>query len=293
MAKIALGLIVLGLLGTVAPGQQEIDERRIVETDVELSIENVSGDVTVRGWDEPAVHVTGTLGRGAERLEIDGDEDDLSIRVVTPKGRNRRVGPTTLEVRAPHGCELRVKAVSSDITVREIAGDQELRTVSGDILVRDAEGSLELETVSGDVEIEGNARDIEAKTVSGDITAERFQNSAEFEAVSGDIYVKGENIEKLEASLLSGDVEFIGSLRKSGEIEIECHSGNVNITIPADIQAEFNCETFSGDIKNAFGVEAERKSKHGPGRTLRYVQGEHDDAEITLKTFSGNINIKN
>ena len=51
MRKIVVGIAVLGVACTAALAQEPIDERHAVDGPVELTIENTSGDVTVRGWD--------------------------------------------------------------------------------------------------------------------------------------------------------------------------------------------------------------------------------------------------
>jgi DUF4097 and DUF4098 domain-containing protein YvlB len=292
MRKIVVGIAALSLACAAALAQEPIDERRTVEGPVELSIENTAGDITVRGWDRNEVEIKGTLGKNTERLEIESDGDDFSIRVILPKGRHNRVGPTELDVRVPMASDVEVNGVSSDVEVREISGELKLRTVSGDIIVRDAQDDADLQTVSGDIEAMGNVGELEAKTVSGDILASQVMSSAELETVSGDIEVEGQDIESLECKLVSGSIRFEGTLGESADVELECHSGNIILTLPKDLSAEFDCETFSGGISNEFGVDAEKKSKHGPGRVLRYQQG-GGDADIELKTFSGNIAIKN
>ncbi len=292
MRLIVVGIAALGLLCTVALAQETIDERHTVTGPVDLSIDNTTGDVTVRGWDRNEVEITGTLGKNVERMEVVADDDDFSIRIILPQGRRTRVGPTELNVRAPMGSDVSVNAVSANVEVREIDGELKLRTVSGDIMVRDAKDDADLTTVSGDIEVKGNIGKLEAKTVSGDINASEITESAELETVSGGIYAEGENIQSLECKLVSGNIQFVGSLGESADIELECHSGNIVVVLPADTSAEFDCETFSGGIRNEFGVEAQKKSKHGPGRTLRYQQG-GGDADVEMKTFSGNITIKN
>jgi DUF4097 and DUF4098 domain-containing protein YvlB len=283
---------VLGLACTATQAEEEIDERRTVEGPIDLLIENASGGVTIRGWDRNEVEITGSLGKNVEKLEINSDEHNFSIRVVLPKGSRNRVGSTELNVRAPATSDVRVQAMSSDVEVREIAGELDLHAVSGDIIVRDIRDDAELETVTGDIEVKGSVGELEAKTLSGDIWANAVTNSAELETVSGEIVVEGESINSLECKLVSGNIKFEGTLGESAEVELECHSGNIVITLPADTSAAFDCETFSGGIRNAFGVEAEKKSQLGPGRVLRYEQG-GGDADVEMKTFSGNITIKN
>jgi hypothetical protein len=65
----------------------------------EVEISNIAGRIEVLGWDEERVEVTGTLGRGVERLEFRTQGRHTLIRV--DHGSNKRnVGPSELRVRS-------------------------------------------------------------------------------------------------------------------------------------------------------------------------------------------------
>ncbi|MER3547346.1 MAG: hypothetical protein C4338_06965, partial [Rhodanobacteraceae bacterium] len=49
--------------------------------DVKVVIHNVKGDVRVTGWNQNRVEVDGSLGSGAQPLQITGDAHALEIRV--------------------------------------------------------------------------------------------------------------------------------------------------------------------------------------------------------------------
>ena len=73
--------------------------------DGRVTIENMKGRVTVRTWDQPRVRITGSLGEGVEKLDIDGGNQALSIHVRYPETggwfSRDRSGPTMLEVTLP------------------------------------------------------------------------------------------------------------------------------------------------------------------------------------------------
>jgi len=54
---------------------------------------------------------------------------------------------------------------------------------------------------------------------------------------------------------------------------------------------DYEVSTFSGDITNCMGKEAERVSKYGPGRRLNGTRGApgSDEAKVRLKTMSGDV----
>ena len=51
----------------------------------------------------------------------------------------------------------------------------------------------------------------------------------------------------------------------------------------ATINAEFDIETFNGDIDNCFGPKPSRSREYGPGNELRFTQGK-GDAQVRMKT---------
>jgi len=139
------------------------------------------------------------------------------------------------------------------VTVSDATGDAYLKTVSGDVKAEHVMGSISAETVSGGV---GLMNISEAKTVSG--------------------------------KALSGTVTYKGKLNKEGRYTFNAHSGNINVTIPADSAFEFSGQTFSGDISTDFKVEVSgkisKKELHGT------VNG--GGAVLKMAAFSGDVNLK-
>ena len=51
-------------------GSDSIDRKVAADATGEVVISNVAGTIDVRGWDRNEVKVTGTLGRGVERVDV-------------------------------------------------------------------------------------------------------------------------------------------------------------------------------------------------------------------------------
>ena len=82
----------------------------------------------------------------------------------------------SLEVEAPRGCELRLEAVSGDLVVEGMAGEQRYSTVSGDLEIEGepaADGEHRIESVSGDLlfGLVGNAT-FDVRGIATDIHAD-------------------------------------------------------------------------------------------------------------------------
>ena len=97
-----------------------------------VEVSNVSGTVTVTGWDRGTVEVTGELGDGTERLDFTTQDKVTRIKVVLP-GKSYNVDDTDLIIHVPAGSRLSVNTVSADIKVQGVTGAQRLQSVSADI----------------------------------------------------------------------------------------------------------------------------------------------------------------
>ena len=100
-----------------------INQSRPLNADGQVRIENIKGRIVVRTWSKPQVLVTGSLGKGVEKLEITGDARSLDIRVKYPDSRggwnlwgrdDSRTEPTELEVMLPQRASVDVDAVSAE-----------------------------------------------------------------------------------------------------------------------------------------------------------------------------------
>jgi len=135
----------------------------------------------------------------------------------------------SLEVEAPRGCELRIEAVSGDLVVEGMAGEQRYSTVSGDQYLTDLSGSVRVGTVSGDATLRAaSAIRLRAETVSGDLS------------------VIAPRLEELRASTISGDLEIEGEPAADGEHRIESVSGDLLFGLVGN--ATFDVRGIATDI---------------------------------------------
>lgn len=269
-----------------------INETRPLDARGRVEIENLKGRVQVRAWDRDEVRITGTLGNGVEKLVVQGDRDELEVRVEYPKRmgtwRNDRTEPTELLLQVPLRASLDIETVSADIDVQGVAPEGlDVDTVSGDVVIAAAPGSASIESVSGDLTLTLNSRDAKTESVSGDIVLKgRLNGVVHAETVSGDITIdsRGERVRRLTTGTVSGDADVRVALAEGGQIKSETVSGEIRLRLPRTVSARVNGETFSGDLR-APGAKVHRE-EFGPGKTLeaRYGSG---NGEIRLESFSG------
>lgn len=286
---VTTSLLVLTALPGFAVAQEEVDESSPAAAAGLVIIKNVSGSVKVVGWSRNEIHVKGTLGKGTEKLEFNVDGERAEIEVKLPKNA-KNVEGSHLVVSLPEGSRVKVSTVSADIEASQVTNRLSLNSVSGDVV---AEGELEevdAETVSGDVELTVDCSEVSAQSVSGDIELANVKGDVKVNTVSGDLEVEGGVFRRFESGSVSGEVEFRGRFQAGGSYSFSSHSGDVILRLPADVDADFEVSTFSGEIDNDFGNNGKRTSKYAPGKELHFTAGS-GGADIEVETFSGDVRL--
>jgi hypothetical protein len=297
-ATIAAGIAALATAPAFAA--TPINETRPLAADGTVHVENVKGRVVVRTWAQPQVRITGSLGKGAEKLEIEGGTRSLSISVKYPERGGWKlwsrddgdIEPTVLEVMVPNRASLDLDTVSADIDVQQMAGRQlDASSVSGAVVVTaSSPGEADVESVSGDVILRITTAKLDASTVSGDVRASGgITGRVKLESVSGDLELGAQALDRLEVSTVSGDVGVRTALRPGGSIKGETLSGELTLGLPASSSARVHVESFSGDIRSPSG-KVDRE-EHGPGSSLETQFGS-GQGQIELESFSGDVVIE-
>ena len=287
--RIRAAMLSLLLFSQPALAETAIDERRDVQADGRVEVINISGKVEVWGWDREEVAVTGTLGRGVERLDFVVDGNETRIEVIYPTA-GRSEG-SELEIRIPQSSSLDVRTVSAAIKAEEVNGRQWLSSVSGDVTSDGYGSDLEAETVSGSVEVSGAGQQavLTLKSVSGNIYAEDVNGELEAGSVSGRIEVDGGMLDRARLGTTSGRISVDGGLSSGGRYDLTTTSGRIIVNLDHDEDLDVDAQSFSGRIENCFGVEAEREG-YSPQRSLRYRVGE-GDRTVRIRTMSSRIEI--
>ena len=258
-----------------------------------VEIYNTAGSVTVEGWSQGAVEVTGTLGNEVDEFVFERDGDEVLVKLKPKQGRSGHRGfASDITVRVPEGSSLDIATVSADIDVTKVRGDQELQSVSGAIDTESSANQLEVETVSGDIDVRGNGEPSEAElvSVSGSISATGMSGTADLESVNGTVSLGSGTFSDVAFETVNGRIEFEGTLSSGGELDIETVNGRISVDFIGDVNADFDIETFNGRIKNCFGPSAERVSKYAPGWELRFSEGS-GDASVTIESLNGSVSM--
>lgn len=295
---LTLGLALLAVpaayAGTPINQTHPLDPRGHVE------IDNLKGSIDVRAWDRPEVKIEGVLGQGVEKLEVEGDQQRLTVRVKYPRGGGMglfggadKSEPTELRLMVPLRADLDIDSVSADVNVLGVASNElSIDSVSGDVIVAAAPQEASVDSVSGDLQLTLNSRRVSAESVSGDLNLRgRLDGEVDVETVSGrvDVAVLESRLHKLTGASVSGDISIATALTNNGRISLETVSGDLHLALPRDLSANVRGESFSGDL-NAPGAQIIRP-RHGPGSSFEHRYGS-GDGDITIETFSGDATLR-
>jgi DUF4097 and DUF4098 domain-containing protein YvlB len=287
------GMVAAMLLLAQAAGAEEIEKRMQADPRGEVAIANVAGDLQVTGWDRNEVQVLADLGDGA-KLDFKSSGGRITIEVVLAKRRTHH-GSTDLVVRVPRNSSLETNTTSADQTIKDVRGTQRLLSVSGMIQTELYNDEVEVTNVSGEITVRGHngKGTLRARAVSGDLRLQDIGPEMELNTVTGDMNVRVAEISRARIKTTNGDLEVrAGSLTRDVRIDAEGVNGDIRFRFRGALDAEFNIETFNGEIDNCFGPKAQRTREHGPGNTLRFKQG-NGNGRIRIKTLNGTVELCN
>jgi hypothetical protein len=268
-----------------------VDEHRAANPQGAVEIDNVAGSIEVQGWDKSEVSVTGTIGKDVERVEVTGEGNRTSVRVVLPEGHHwgMRDGEAHLLIHVPSHSSIAATLVSSDLKVSAVHGGLELRTVSGNIS-GEGGGDVHANAVSGDIHLTANsAKVIEVRTISGNIVLTGGNADVEATTVSGDAHLTLGTVSRARFKTVSGAVSATLAAATDAQIEGESISGDVKLDFASAPAADFEIQTMSGDIDNCFGPKPSQ-SRHGPGARLSFKSGD-SSARVRISSQSGDVRL--
>lgn len=251
-------VVVCLMLVALSVSAQDFQQTYQLAADGVVNIRAVSGNVTVTGYDGEVIVVTAHKeGRDRDRVSIEDNStgNRVEVRDRYPERCNCNVS-VNFEVKVPRRVTYRFdsfSSVSGNVEIHGISGEVRAKSVSGNVVLKNVTGNVQANSVSGNVEVNEVAGIVSAKSTSGHVQVE---------------------IVRLDAN---GNMEF-GSV-----------SGDVTIRVPANLDAEVDMSTLSGDLRSDFSIQIEKK-EYGPGRTARGRLGS-GTRRLKLSSVSGDLQL--
>jgi len=220
----------------------------------EVVLDQVHGNLEVKGWDEPEVELRYT----PDTLEIQEGEDSL-----------RLICTGNLELRVPVGADLQVTTVYGQARLRRLEEPLKIGEVHGSLSLREV-AETSIDQVFGEL----SARDLTAglkagrilgnayvRNIQGDCILEQVDGNLELRNLAGNLSTKAEGNARISLSQMPGD-----------HYQIQA-AGNLYIDLPEDasVRLQLSCEgkiriRFPGQAKSL--VDESYELVLGDGRAI-------------------------
>jgi hypothetical protein len=206
-----------------------------------VSVHNFSGAVRIVGADVSEVTIDAVRTATRDRL----DHIKLDVQVTGSKvtidankkdagwtAQNDNVVETEFDIQVPKNTVLELDVFSSSVHVRDVSGEQSIKTFSGPVTVEDGPARLKVKTFSGAVDLR--------------LTASATSPELDVETFSGPIGIKVPDGAKARLTFdsfsgqLKSDLPLTLGEQKKGHLKAALNGG--------DPQRELKLKTFSGDV---------------------------------------------
>ncbi|HEV2245622.1 MAG TPA: hypothetical protein VGW37_03135 [Terriglobia bacterium] len=279
----AVGVLLLipaGLLMAQGPGQSE----KTISTTAtpRVSISNLAGKVTVRGWDRLQVHVAYTIaspkiGVDTEQVPTHGPADKLHFTSYLIHRSDVVPNPVVdYTVQVPSGASLDIHDPQGTINIESIKGDTSVDSLGGTISVADAEGHLSIRSVGGNIEIIRSSGRVEAYSINGNL------------------HFVSPGSTRLRGTTTSGTIVYEGDFAPGGDYVLSDYSGDITVICPSSASFELDAKTVRGKLDNQFPLVPRGPSSqsfHPPGNSIFGTQGS-GQATLEVTSFSGTIRVR-
>lgn len=256
---LALACIMLALIASSAAAQ-DFQKSYHLSAGGNVSLRNASGNMKITGYDGDAVVVNAFReGRDREGVQIEdlSSGNRVEIRVSYADCRYNCRADVRFDVRLPRGVRLnldQISTASGNIEVNNVvAGEVRLSTASGDVLVKETSGAIHATTASGEMRVRDASGTVSAQSASGNVEVE------------------------------------IARLEGTDDMKFSSASGDVNVRLPANLDAEVEMSSASGSVKTTFPLQIEDR-RYGPGSRARGRVG-NGSRRLRVSSASGNVSL--
>ena len=289
-------MAVSALMGVVPaaqlPAQQKVWVGHAATPTVSLKLFAAVGKIHVVGWDRDSVEMSGVVPTASQVQLSAGSplekSKGMKMFVEAPTEQSGREGELTLRV--PRGARVWLKTGSADMDVSGVTGGLDLNVVGGSIIVHGSPKELRAESMDGSVTIDGSPEWLRAKTATGDITMRGGQDVGA-STISGTIRTSGGEVERAKLESTTGTIAFASSLARGASVELETHSGPIDVQLPLRGDAEIDAATITGAIDTQWTRARPVPGREGRGMTLATSSG-MGGGRIVVRSFKGTVQLR-
>lgn len=217
----------------------------------------------------------------------DGDKVELIARITGHWGISLGWGHNYrklhIEVRMPQQGDLQVHTGDGAVEATGLSGNLAIDTRDGSVKASGLSGTVDLHTGDGSITVDTLKGDIRLRTGDGGIEARELDGKVEADSGDGHIRIAG-RFEALNVKTGDGSVstQVLPGSKMASSWTLRTGDGSVDISLPADFQADINATTGDGHISLGVPVTVEgtfsrsevRGKMNGGGQTLMIHTGD-------------------
>jgi hypothetical protein len=289
--RIVPALVAAAAFASPLHAQRKVHTAYAATPDVSVRLFASVGTVQVVGWDKDSVVVSGVVATGSDvSLGTPGIGPTRGLKLFVESPTEQAVREGSLTVRVPRGARVWLKTGSADLTVSEVTGGLDLNVVGGSITVRGSPRELRAESMDGAVTVDGAPSWMRVKTATGNITV-RGGEDIGASTISGTIDARGGEVERAKLESTTGAIHFALGLARGASVEMETHSGPIDVQISRKMSPEVDAATVTATIENAWSKTQPASGREGRGMSLATGGGQMG-GRIVLRSFKGKITLR-
>jgi DUF4097 and DUF4098 domain-containing protein YvlB len=184
LAPALAGALLLSLPWPANADQQEterVDRTAQIRAGGTLKLKNFSGHVHINGSNRADVSIRAVRHATRDRLDhikLDVQENGSDVIIEANKkdnewhDRDNNVVDTEFDIDVPADVAIEIDVFSSDVTVKDVHGNQHVKTFSGAIDLSGGEKAISAETFSGDIAVhvpQGTSASVDFDSFSGEL----------------------------------------------------------------------------------------------------------------------------
>ena len=212
-------------------------------------------------------------GQFSNCLSGESIEIDMPLKgSITVEGRSGTVSVDTVS-------KATVKLIEGDISVRNVYAGLDARTEQGELFAENIGGDISLETTTGNI-------------VAFDLRSERPGDPLRVKTLKGTISLQKITHRQIDASALSGAVNYVGNFLGGGIYKFRSASGRIGLLLPDDVNCKVSASYGFGSFDSSFPLKILTEDKTSGGRNLVATLGAGSGPTVMLSTTSGVIRLR-
>ncbi len=200
----------------------------------------------------------------------------------------------TIELDVPYYADVKIEGRTGETSVDKVR-TAKINVIDGDISVSNVAKSTEAHTHQGSITIRNSGGEMSVSTTTGNIIAyntESRETGDYFKAKtrSGAVTLQSIGQKEVEASSVSGSLNYVGEFANYGKYGFSTTNGLINLVVPVNSSFRLTA-AYGGAFQSELPLADVQKNRTDSVVFLTAKVGE-GDANVTVKSFNGTISIR-